>query len=98
MPYTATIRETEKGVLVAAADRAIIGNRYEEDGVTLHVREGFYGGKDIGLDALVDVLDRCFTANLVGNELIPALIDAGAVAADEVKLVDGMRHAQLFRL
>lgn len=98
MSFRATIRKTEKGLLVAAADAELIGDRYEDDGVTLHVRETFYGDEPIEIETLVDALDGCFTANLVGPELIDALIAAGAVEEDEVKTVDGVPHVQLYRL
>ncbi|MDY6769323.1 MAG: DUF424 family protein [Candidatus Nanohaloarchaea archaeon] len=92
-----TIR-TEKGVVVAACDRALLGDVYKEDGVTLDVDEDFYGGEEVDIDGVVAALDGFFTANLVGNELVGALLDEGVVAEDEVETVDGVKHVQLFRV
>lgn len=98
MSYLLSTRDTAKGLLVAACDAEVLGETYEEDAVRLHVREAFYGGDEASLDAIMDALDRCFTANLVGNALIDALLDEGVLEEEEVEHVAGMAHSQLFRI
>ncbi|MDY6769884.1 MAG: DUF424 family protein [Candidatus Nanohaloarchaea archaeon] len=90
--------QSGKGTIVAACDAAILGDEYTEGGVTLTVDEDFYGGEEVGLDAVIAALDGFFTANLVGNELLDGLIAEGVVDEAEVGAVDGVRHVQLFRV
>lgn len=92
-----TIR-TDKGKIVAACDLHILGNSYAEDGVNLEVAEDFYGGEELGLEAIVEHLQEFLTANLVGNELVEALVEEGVVNPPEVDEVDGVKHVQLFRV
>ncbi len=89
---------TDKGTIVAACDADILGDTYEEDGVTVAVTEEFYGGEEVELDAVVAALRNFFTANLVGNELVDGLVAEGVVQSEEVETVDGVQHVQLFRV
>lgn len=90
--------QTGKGTIVAACDAAILGDTYEEDGVTVAVTEEFYGGDEVELAAVVAALNDFFTANLVGNELLDGLVDTGVVDETEIETVDGVQHVQLFRV
>lgn len=98
MSYRLTTRDTVKGMLVAACDADVLGETFEEGPVRLHVSEAFYGGEDATLDAIMTALEDCFTANLVGNTLIDALLEAGVLQEGEVERIDGVAHSQLFRI
>ncbi len=96
--FSLHVQETAKGRVVAACDLDILGETFTEGDVTLHVDAAFYGGDEVDLDAVVDALDHFHTANLVGNELVDGLVDAGVVQEGEPERVDGVRHVQLFRV
>lgn len=96
MMYALNVRRTAKGRVVAACDADVLGETFEDGAVRLEVSEGFYGGDEADIDEVVDAVAGCFTANLVGNELVPALVEAGVVAAGAVEEVDGVKHVQLF--
>lgn len=96
--FSLRVQETRKGRVVAACDLDLLGETFTEGDVTLHVDEAFYGGDEVELAAVVDALDRYHTANLVGNELIDGLMEAGLVQEEEPEQVDGVRHVQLFRV
>lgn len=98
MMYAVSTIETAKGTIVAACDADILGDVYTEDGVTLDVDAGFYGGEEVELQAVIDALDSFLTANLVGNRLVAALVEEDVVDADEVEDVDGVKHVQLFQV
>jgi len=90
--------QTGKGKIVAACDLDVLGDTYSEDGVRLEVKEDFYGGEEKELHEVVENLRDFFTANLVGNELVEALVDEDIVKRGEVREVDGVKHVQLFRV
>lgn len=98
MMFSLQRKETPKGFIVAACDIDILGETYTEDGLTLEVREGFYGGREADLDDVIDALESFFTANLVGNELIHGLMEEGVVEHREVETVDEVKHVQLFQV
>ncbi|MCJ7478611.1 MAG: DUF424 family protein [Candidatus Nanohaloarchaeota archaeon QJJ-7] len=90
--------QTAKGKIVAACDLEILGDSYSEDGVKLDIKEDFYGGEEVDLEGVTDALERFFTANLAGNQLVEALVEAGVVQEEEIETVDGVKHVQLFRV
>ncbi|MFB6157802.1 MAG: DUF424 domain-containing protein [Haloferacaceae archaeon] len=95
-------RETPEGLLVSVCDGDCLGETYEgEDGVSLEVKEEFYGGEaavEADPDAVVDSLHRATTANIVGDRAVDVAVDAGLVDGDRVLELDGTRHAQLLWL
>ena len=96
MMFSLNVRRTPQGTVVAACDLDVLGETFTEGDVTLHVDPDFFGGDEVELDAVVDALDRFHTANLVGNELVAALVEEGVVDAAEPETVDGVRHVHLF--
>ena len=91
-----TERRTDRGLLVAAADSDVVGGTYENDAVSVTVAASFYGDADSETDPddLVESLARASVANLVGETVVTAAVDAGYV--DEANVLDlgGVPHAQ----
>jgi len=84
-------------VIVAVCDLEILGKKFEEDNLELHVDEKFYKGKEIDEKQLLKLLknaqtdDACF--NFVGKETIEVAAKAGIVYKDHVLTVQGVPHA-----
>ncbi len=91
-------RHTEEGLLVAACDADLLGETFEEGKISLTVNEEFYGGDPADKAAVIGSLRRAQVANIVGERVVDAAIEAGVIDADAVLDVDGTRHAQLVRL
>lgn len=96
MTYTLAIHDTQKGQVVAACDTAVLGETFEEDGVSLTVTERFYDGREATIDEICDAAADAVTTNFVGEQLIAALQDRGIVQEDEIQHVDDIPHVQLF--
>lgn len=93
-----TERETARGLLVTVCDPGLIGETFEEDGISLDVTEDFYDGEHLDTDDVIDSLARASVANIVGTEAVALAIEEGFVAEERVLDVDGTRHAQFLRL
>ncbi|WP_135853406.1 DUF424 domain-containing protein [Halorussus salinus] len=91
-------RETDEGLLVAVCDDDVLGETFEEDGVSLTVTEEFYGGDEVDEQTVVDSLARASVANLVGTEAVELAIREGFVDEENVLNVETTRHAQLLRM
>ncbi|WIV68645.1 DUF424 domain-containing protein [Natrialbaceae archaeon AArc-T1-2] len=91
-------RETAEGLLVAVCDSDVLGETFEEGDVSLTVTEEFYGGDEVGREAVVDSLSRATIANIVGTRSVELAIEEGFVDETNVLEVDTTRHAQLLRL
>lgn len=90
--------DTEQGLLVAAADEAVVGELFEEDGVRVDVDEEFYGTSTVPRDEVVERLRHASIANLVGETAVEAGVEAEVVDEDKVLRVEEVPHAQMVRL
>ena len=88
-------RETDEGTLVSVCDPDDLGETYENGEVSLTVEADFYDGETVDVDAVVESLANCSTANLVGTESVGVAIEHGFVDEENVLELDGTRHAQL---
>ena len=90
--------ETEQGRMVAAADAALVGDVYKEDGVRVEVDPDFYGETATARGDVVKALRGASIANLVGEKAVEAGMDADVVDEERVLHVDGVPHAQMVRM
>lgn len=90
--------DTEQGLLVAAADEAVVGELFEEDGVRVDVDEEFYGTSTVPRDEVVESLRHASIANLVGETAVEAGVEAEIVDEENVLRVEEVPHAQMVRL
>ena len=93
-----TERRTDRGLLVTVCDRGLLGESFEDDGVSLAVTDEFYGGDPVEPGAVVDALSRATIANLVGTEAVDLAIEEGFVDEEQVLEVGQTVHAQYLRL
>ncbi|NEU55317.1 DUF424 domain-containing protein [Halorussus sp. MSC15.2] len=91
-------RETDEGLLVSVCDDDVLGETFEDDGVSLTVTEEFYGGDEADEQTVVDSLARASVANLVGTEAVELAIREGFVDEANVLDVETTRHAQFLRM
>jgi len=91
-------RRTERGLLVTVCDPAVLGETFEDDGISLAVTEDFYGGETVETEAVVDALSRASIANLVGTETVELAIEEGFVDESNVLEVEQTLHAQYLQL
>jgi hypothetical protein len=91
-------RRTDEGLLVAVCDDDVLGETFEDDGVSLTVTEEFYGGEAADEQTVVESLARASVANLVGTEAVGLAIREGFVDEENVLDVESTRHAQFLRM
>lgn len=85
-------------VVVAACDRALLGRTLREGRMKLQVSEAFYKGEVAGREEVRRALAEATTANLVGEEVVACAREAGLVDDGGVVWLEGVPHAQIFRL
>ncbi|WP_276299676.1 DUF424 domain-containing protein [Halorussus lipolyticus] len=91
-------RETDEGLLVTVCDDDVLGETFEDDGVSLTVTEEFYGGDEADEQTVVNSLARASVANLVGTEAVELAIREGFVDEANVLDVETTCHAQFLRM
>ncbi|MHC1570700.1 MAG: DUF424 domain-containing protein [Methermicoccaceae archaeon] len=85
-------------VLVAVCDEGIVGRRFTEGKLTLHVDAKFYVDEVVDERRMVEEIRNADISNLVGERAVGCAIEAGEVVASNVLYIDGVPHAQILRL
>lgn len=87
-----------KEVVLAACDQDLLGKTLRSGEIKLHVSKKFYGEEPGDREALIAGLQRCTTANLVGERTISIAVDAGFIDEEGIIMIEGVPHAQLFKM
>jgi len=85
-------------ILLAACDEELVGKTFREGELKLEVKERFYKGELVEVDALGRLLDEATIANLVGERCVNKAIELGYVDKERVLYIQGVPHAQMAKL
>lgn len=90
----------EKGtdVLLAACDKELLGKKFEEEDIQLDVSESFYGGDECDKEKICNQIKKSNIVNLVGENIIDAVIEAGFGSKEDILWIDGVPHLQLIMI
>lgn len=84
--------------LLAACDKEILGECFEEGEIQLDIKESFYGGRETEIESLKDKFMSSTIANLVGEEVVEAAIEAGFGSEEDIIWVEDTPHLQIVRV
>ncbi len=92
------VHETPKGRVVGACDRELVGRRLSEGELLLEISERFYSQMAAGPAELLEIIEGCMTANLVGERTVAAYCAENPDAIEAVKRIGGVPHLLVFHL
>ena len=85
-------------VLVAACDKEVLGKTLKHDNTVVEISRAFYEGEHVSEEELKKALEEATTANIFGEKTIKFGIKCGLIDPDSVIIIDGVPHAQIFRI
>ncbi|WP_337860172.1 DUF424 family protein [Ferroplasma sp.] len=85
-------------VLLAAADSDIMNMDLREGRLHLNVKPEFYGDMKVSEETFISSLGICTIANLVGDHVVNAAIDANYIDKENIIKIDGVPYAQLAKI
>jgi len=92
------VRRVQKEVVVAVCDENLLGKKFEEGKLRLHVKEDFYGGQLVSIKEGVDAIKEATIANIVGENIIRKLIEEGIIIEEAVIKIAGIPHVQIIKM
>jgi len=95
---TVKMHRCGKELLLAAADKDLVGKKFSEGQLRLDVCQSFYEGEDADEALLLNRLGMCSVANLVGDETITIAVREGYIDEECVIRIQGVPHAQLAKM
>lgn len=90
---TKVLLKKHQGV-VAVCDSNLVGRLLEEGKLQLDISEHFYKGEEKTEKEIINVLQQCTNANLVGENAVRIGIKSGIISKDHVIKIKGIPHAQ----
>lgn len=85
-------------VLVAACDKEVLGKSLKHGNTVVEISRAFYEGEYVSEEKLQKALEKATTANLFGEKTIKCAIKCGLIDPNSVITIDGVPHAQIFRV
>ena len=92
------IRISGKETLVSICDKEILGKKFKEGRLRIHVNEAFYKGDLVPVEEAIKKLEDATIANLVGENTISLAIKEGYVNKDSVIYIQGVPHVQIVKI
>ncbi len=92
------IYKKRENVLVAACDKEVLGKTLKQGNTVVEINRAFYEGEYVSDEELQNALQKATTANLFGEKTIKCAVKCGFIDPDSVIMIDGVPHAQIFRI
>jgi len=90
--------QTKYEVVVAICDEELIEKTLDKKNRKIKISRNFYGGKLVGEDVAVKLMNRATIGNLIGKEAIELANKNGFISKENVILIDEVPHAQFVAL
>ncbi|MCL4399294.1 DUF424 family protein [Candidatus Parvarchaeota archaeon] len=86
--------------VVAVSDPDLIGRtlRDARKEIEFTVSEEFYGSDEYEAGEVLDFIRHADNINLIGNNIIDAVIKEGIVREENVLVIDGVKHSQIYTI
>jgi hypothetical protein len=85
-------------MIIAICDSELIGRTLDNKGVPFNVTESFYGGPSIGAEDLARLLKEGGNMNILGERCMAEAVKSGIVNTEQIILVEGVPHVQVYRM
>ena len=92
------IFKDSKYTLVAVCDTGLIGETYRDGRLKLEIKPDFYKGVATTIQDALRAISSADIANLAGNRIVDAAVNAGLVSPSAILRVAGIQHVQIVRL
>ncbi|MBN1376749.1 DUF424 family protein [Candidatus Woesearchaeota archaeon] len=88
----------QEKIVLAIADKNILGKKYSEKGLQLDLSSGFYKGKEKPEKEIEKMIDEADMLNVVGKESIEFCIKKRLVDKKNIIKIKGIPHTQIILL
>jgi hypothetical protein len=92
------IHRAGSSFIVAVCDRELLGKTLKEGNINVTISEEFYKGDIVPEEYVKEVIAKAGNVNLFGERAVGCAIECGLVDPSHVKVIDGVAHAQVFRI
>jgi hypothetical protein len=96
--YSLKIHNEDNKKVIGICDIDLIGLSFEEDENILNVYESFFNGESANLDDIINHINDCDSAHIVGNNITNQLIKKEIIKKSNCKVVCDINHSMIFKM
>ncbi len=96
--FILNMRNTDHGTFISVCDKDLLGKTFEHEDSILDISGDFYNGKEECIENIIAELNRCFTAIIIGNNIIDKLLKKEIIQKSHIALIADQRYAMLFSM
>jgi hypothetical protein len=89
---------TGTATILAVCDAELVNSTLKFRDVDFEVSESFYGSEGAGRGQVLEMLERCHIANIVGKKAVELLVNEGRVDRECVLMIGDVPHVQILRM
>ena len=96
--YLKIHRSYDGSSVVAVCDRELLNRTIKHGDIEIHVSESFYGTSPAGEDEVSKAICDADNINIIGKRAVAIATGLGLVEPSGCLMIDGIPHAQIFRV
>jgi uncharacterized protein len=92
------IHSAQGRTILAVCDKEHLGKEFEDGKIAFKASEKFYGNEKITKKEIIENTKIVNSINLFGNKCVEILENEGLIKENNVILIKGIKHAQIYRV
>ncbi|MCD6511639.1 MAG: DUF424 family protein [Thaumarchaeota archaeon] len=83
--------------LLNVCEKELLGSVVKGDGLEMRISEDYFGGEVVEREEVIKLVKECEIVNLVGNEIVEAVVEEGLANGDAVRIIGGVSFLMIFK-
>ncbi len=83
--------------LLNVCEKELLGSVVKGDGLEMRISEDYFGGEVVEREEVIRLVKECEIVNLVGNEIVEAVVEEGLANGDAVRIIGGVSFLMIFK-
>lgn len=88
----------EKDKLLAACDKEILGKKLKFGEIEIEIKESFYFERFYTEREIKEFLKEAKIINLFGNKIVALATEQKLINKENIKVIDGIAHVQIYKV
>ncbi len=93
--FCVKVYRREAGLVVAACDKEVCGKTLKTEEADIFINPRFFNEREASSSEVLELLKRCYSANLFGEKIVALAKKAGLVDTEQIKIIGGVPHAHI---
>lgn len=99
MPFSVRLSNYQGSTMLNMCDADLLGRHITaQDGRTMHISEGYYGGRLVSRNDAYKLLRESSIINMVGEDAVSMAVELGMGSKDGARVISGVPFMLVFKM